>query len=252
MASIKTKPSGINSIAQQRSASRQEYSRVVFALASGEDTGKIDLQSLLFVTGKSFDQLEADVHIVQQRRKAWEQLQEVPALKAQEQAAAEELAQVIAESQELSREFKAKIEPLLERQKQLQATREQASLQAIDVRARSERELRQTADPAIKAEADRLQREEFTRLMQAANKLQAGLNDWTPQRQRRLDELSQRAAALFPEEDRELAMLREWRDRVAEVRRLKAEAAEVQQRIDEQSRRQLDWDAVEFFGEDRP
>jgi len=115
---------GPGAIAQLKEKAKAEYRRVVFALAQDADSGTVEMNSLLFSVGKSFDQLGADVERVRQRKEWAMQREQAEGWKTEADQATTELAKVKAEAEKLSQEFKKKIDPLIARQVELH---EQAS-----------------------------------------------------------------------------------------------------------------------------
>jgi hypothetical protein len=150
---------GRDTIAAMRQKSREEYRRVVFALARDEDPGIVDMNSLLFSLGKSFDQFSADVERVRQRKEWAMQREQAEGWKVEADQATAELAKVKAEAEQISREFKKKIDPLIARQAELQDRASRLLDRRESILSATKQGLEKTADPAIDDEIAEVQEE---------------------------------------------------------------------------------------------
>lgn len=235
-------------VAQRKERALREYRQVVLALASDEDPGDVDFESLLVSTGKSFDQLDSDVVRVKRRRDASELRKEAELSKQRESELEQQLAQVRTETEELSRKYREAVEPLISRQNQLQKESEHLRMEYQSIMEHTQQALSQTADPAINEELDRLQKQ-HSNCLEKLNFIVSTYGDkaWTAEEEEQLREFEKKVAAMRPNATAshdDIDRLRRWKARkayVAELPDLKDQMREIERKQAEVGLRKLDW-----------
>jgi len=242
---------GRDAIAAMQLKSREEYRRVVFALAQDEEPGTVEMNSLLFSVGKSFDQLGADVERVRQRKEWAKQREQAEEWKTEADQATTELAKVKAEAEKLSQEFKKKIDPLIARQVEL---REQAS-RLIDRRdsilEMTKRELERTASTAVDDEIAAAQKRHSDALkMINVYRTDYGCDTpWTAQNDARLQQLEesirqQKARQGYADEDdvNRAHLLRRKKQAYPQFLEVTKRQPELQQALYDAYAKKLNWE----------
>jgi hypothetical protein len=241
---------GRDTIAEMRLKSRAEYRHVVFALAQDEDPGEVDMNSLLFSVGKSFDQLESDVELVRQR-KAWSlQRDQADQWKAEADQATEELAKVRSKAEKLSQEYKEKIEPLIARQRELSEKAGRLMDQRCLILGETQRNLERTADPAIDEEIEEAQKRHSYALKMVNVYRTDGhcSTPWTAQNESSLRELEERirqqkARMGFADQDDidRAHLLKRKKAAYPQLQELEKQEPELQQKVYDAVNKKLDW-----------
>lgn len=241
-------------IEKQRILARAEYRRVVLALAQDQEPGQVDLSAILFSVCKSFDDMDADITLVRQRYDLFQQR-----MAAREQAEGakqvrDRLATVEAEANELSRQFKQKIEPLLEQQQSLKREAELLESHSKGVLETSQRLLERTADPAIDLTIQSVQKRHSDTL-ERINLLRSdsGSKRWSKKEEEELKAFEERVEALQAKkrlEQDDYDKLIRWKKRQAaqqELPLLEEREKELQQEIYDAYALKLGWDRVALF-----